>query len=126
MALATAAAVPVMPISPMPRAPSGWNLVSGMLRQVTSMMPMSALTGTWYSAREFVGGAAVDGVDVGSVLVEGEGDAPDDAAHELVEAGLVVHEGADVVGGDDAADLTMWVYLSTATSAKTAPKDWEV
>ena len=51
MALAMAAEAPVLPISPMPRAPRGLNLVSGMLRTVTSRVPMSALTGTWYSAR---------------------------------------------------------------------------
>ena len=37
--------------------------------------------------------------------MEGEADAPDDAAVELVGAGLLVEEGADVVGGDDSADL---------------------
>jgi len=55
-------------------------------------------------AEAFVGGAAVDGVDEG-FFVEGGADAPDDAAVELVGAGDLVHEGADVIGGDDAADL---------------------
>ena len=52
----------------------------------------------------FVDGAAVGGVDEG-LFVEGHADAPDDAADELVGAGLLVDEGADVVGADHAADL---------------------
>src|SRR6185437_4374279 len=51
-----------------------------------------------------VGGAAGDRVDKG-LFGEGEADAPDDAALELIDSGLAVHERADVVGGDDAADL---------------------
>src|SRR6185312_13500814 len=51
-----------------------------------------------------VGGAAGDGVDDGG-FSEGEADAPDDAAVQLIDAGLVVHERADVVSADDAADL---------------------
>jgi hypothetical protein len=45
MALATAAAEPAVPSSPMPRAPSGLKVVSGWLRKCTSMGGMSALTG---------------------------------------------------------------------------------
>src|SRR6266567_2776489 len=52
----------------------------------------------------FVDGAAVGWVDEG-LFVEGHADAPDDAADELVGAGLLINEGADVVGADHAAYL---------------------
>jgi hypothetical protein len=52
----------------------------------------------------FVDGAAGDGVDERG-FVEREADAPDDSALELVDAGLLVHQRADVVGCDDAADV---------------------
>jgi len=51
MALPMAAATPVMPISPMPRAPRGLLMRSGMSRAVASISGTSALTGTWYSPR---------------------------------------------------------------------------
>jgi hypothetical protein len=57
-------------------------------------------------AEVLVDGAAVDGVGVG-FFVEGHADSPDDAAYELIGARLLVDEGADVVGGDDAADLAV-------------------
>src|SRR5207302_10307752 len=52
----------------------------------------------------FVDGAAVGWVDEG-LFVEGHADSPDDAADELVGAGLLINEGADVVGADHAAYL---------------------
>ena len=55
-------------------------------------------------AEALVGDAAVDGVDE-CLFVQGEADAPDDAAVKLVGAGLFVEEGADVVGGNYTADF---------------------
>src|SRR5260370_23247447 len=52
----------------------------------------------------FVDSAAVGWVDEG-LFVEGHADAPDDAADELVGSGLLIDEGADVVGADHAAHL---------------------
>src|SRR5258708_16468019 len=67
----------------------------------------------------FVDGAAVGWVDEG-LFVEGHADAPDDASDELVGAGLLIDEGADVVVADHTRTCTMWVSASTATSAKMA------
>ena len=75
MALAMAAAAPVMPISPMPRAPSGLNLVSGMLRHGDVDGADVGVDGDVVLGEVFVDGAAVDGVDVG-LFVEGEGRRP--------------------------------------------------
>ncbi len=50
IALATAAPVPVMPLSPTPRAPMG-VCGSGMSFHRMSISGTSRWTGTWYSAR---------------------------------------------------------------------------
>ena len=93
-----------MPISPMPRAPSGLNFVSGMLSDGDVEGADVGVDRDVVVGEVAVDGVAGDGVDDGA-FGEREADAPDDAAVELIDAGLAVHEGADVVGGDDAADL---------------------
>ena len=50
-AFAIAAATPVIPISPIPFTPMGFTYGSTSSTKVTSIVPMSACTGTWYSAR---------------------------------------------------------------------------
>ena len=53
-ALAMAAAVPTMPISPIPLEPIGLTRKSSSSIQLTSICSMSAFTGTWYDARSVV------------------------------------------------------------------------
>ena len=82
MALATAAAVPVMPISPMPRAPRGWKVLSGMLRQVTSMV---------HEVADVVGGD--DAADLDHVGVAVDGDLGEDGSEGLGGVGIFVFAG---------------------------------
>src|SRR6202795_298778 len=51
IALAMAAGIPVTPISPIPRAPSGLKMVSGLMTKWISTSGMSALVATRYSAK---------------------------------------------------------------------------
>ena len=88
----------------MPREPTGLNLKSGIPITLTSITPTSAFTGTWYSA-SFASTIRPVTEFYNAVFLSCEADAPRDPAHELIEAGLLIEEYADVVYTHNASDL---------------------